>query len=280
MLKLWQGLGYYSRARNLHAAAKTVATEFGGQFPQNYADIRALKGVGDYTAAAIASIAYGLPHAVLDGNVYRVLARVFCIPTPINSSAAKAEFGKLAQELLDPEQPGDYNEALMELGATVCTPRSPLCSRCPVQKHCRAYEEGRQEEFPLKEAARAPRERFFHYLLIRRPNGLYVKRRGGGDVWQGLYDLPLCETASVRAPTPAEWQQATGCAAENIIPLQSLTHILSHQRLRLFFYEAADSREPLTDGIVFADMQELKKLPVPKPIEIFFRDQLNAPKLL
>ena len=160
VLKLWQGLGYYSRARNLHAAARSM----GGVFPRTYEGVRALKGVGDYTAAAICSFAYNMPYAVVDGNVYRVLARVFGIDTPIDSPSGKKEFSALAQELLDKKNSGDYNQAIMDFGATCCTPQSPQCGTCPMKRFCLAYKENLQDVLPVKSQKTKISARYFHYI--------------------------------------------------------------------------------------------------------------------
>lgn len=193
VLKLWEGLGYYTRARNLHAAARHVADELKGVFPTDYAGLRTLKGVGDYTAAAIASFAFRLPHAVVDGNVFRVLARVFGIATPTDSPAGKKEFAALAQALLDPERPGEFNQAIMDFGATHCLPRQPRCGQCPFADHCEALAGGRVAELPAKGKALARKERFFIYLVFRTGKETLIRRRAGKDVWQNLWEFPLVE---------------------------------------------------------------------------------------
>ncbi len=191
VLKLWEGLGYYSRARNLHAAAKSIAQA--GVFPDTYAGIRALKGVGDYTAAAIASFAFNLPHAVLDGNVYRVLARYFGIATPTDTPAAKKQFAALAQELLDPARPGDFNQAIMDFGATCCTPQQPGCAGCPLRSHCLAFQTGKVAGLPVKSKAPDKKKRFFIYLVARFQGDTFVRKRAEKDIWQDLYEFPLLE---------------------------------------------------------------------------------------
>ena len=190
VLKLWQGLGYYSRARNLHAAAQSMH----GKFPPTYAGVRALKGVGDYTAAAICSIAYNMPYAVVDGNVYRVLARVFGIRTPIDSTDGKKQFTALAQALLDKKHPGDYNQAIMDFGAMVCTPQAPQCTVCPLANRCVARKEDLQEKLPIKAQKTKVSTRYFHYIYVEQGKFTWLHQRGPGDVWQNLYELPLVET--------------------------------------------------------------------------------------
>ena len=171
VLKCWQGLGYYSRARNLHAAAKSMD----GVFPSTYEGVRALKGVGDYTAAAICSIAYQMPYAVVDGNVYRVLARVFAISTPIDSPAGKKQFTQLAQKLLDKQRPGDYNQAIMDFGAMVCTPLAPQCEQCPLAGRCQAYALGKVEQLPVKMQKNKISTRYFHYIYVRQGTKTWQK---------------------------------------------------------------------------------------------------------
>ena len=186
VLREWQGLGYYSRARNLHKAARQVV-EMGG-FPQTLEDIKRLKGVGDYTAAAIGSIAFGLPAAVVDGNVYRVLARHYGIATPINTTEGKREFAALAQELLPKNEASAYNQGIMDFGAMQCTPQSPQCMLCPLQETCVALREGRVNELPVKQKTLKVKERRLTYIYIRYKGMTAIHRRGEGDIWQGLYE--------------------------------------------------------------------------------------------
>ena len=194
VMKLWEGLGYYSRARNLHAAAKEIVDQHGGQFPATYPQILALKGIGPYTAAAIASFAYDLPYAVLDGNVFRVLARFAGIATPIDSTAGKKLFAELAQLCLEVEAPGRYNQAIMDFGATHCKPKQALCSSCPFQSHCVAFKEKKVGEWPIKSKVLKRRTRYFHYLKIQTSEAIFIKKREDKDVWQTLWEFPLIET--------------------------------------------------------------------------------------
>ncbi|MDE7344292.1 MAG: A/G-specific adenine glycosylase [Alistipes sp.] len=194
VLKLWQGLGYYSRARNLHAAARTVAERYNGEFPKTYAEVRALPGVGDYTAAAICSAAYGLPCAVLDGNVYRVLSRLFDVELPIDTTAGRKAFAELAQTQLDPAQPGRYNQAIMDFGALQCTPAQPCCDDCPLAERCMARAAGTTAERPVKQGRPKVSDRWFNYLHITCGQRTLLVRREGRDIWQGLYEFPLIET--------------------------------------------------------------------------------------
>ncbi|MGI9531296.1 A/G-specific adenine glycosylase [Lutimonas sp.] len=195
ILKLWQGLGYYSRARNLHSAAKTVVNEYNGTFPNTYKDLLKLKGIGDYTASAIASIAFNQPHAVVDGNVYRVLSRIFGIKTPINESKGIAEFKLLAQNLLDVDDPGTHNQALMEFGAMVCLPQKPKCQTCIFNHRCYAFNESKTDLLPVKIKKLKVRKRYFNYLVVDyKGEATVIRQRLKKDIWQNLYEFPLLET--------------------------------------------------------------------------------------
>ena len=194
VLKLWQGLGYYSRARNLHTAAKMIMSQHGGVFPSIYKDILSLKGVGEYTAAAVGSFAFELPHAVVDGNVFRVLSRLFAISTPIDTTQGKKIFTDLANELLDVNNAGAHNQAMMELGALQCVPVSPNCSVCPLSGICLAFSERKVSSYPVKQGKTKVKERYFNYLDIRIGSSMFLNKRTGNDIWKNLYELPLIET--------------------------------------------------------------------------------------
>lgn len=231
VLKLWQGLGYYSRARNLHAAAKSMK----GIFPNTYEGVRALKGVGDYTAAAICSIAYDMPYAVVDGNVYRVLSRVFGICTPIDSTEGKKQFTALAQDLLDKKNPGDFNQAMMDFGALICTPQSPRCLACPLAKICKARKEGMQEKLPVKAQKTKVTTRYFHYIYVEQGKFTWIHQRGAGDVWQHLYEVPLVESNSEKLP-PTILKKWFG-SAKVIAIGRPVKHVLSHQIIYAYIYK-------------------------------------------
>lgn len=205
VLRMWQGLGYYSRARNIHAAAKQVMELWQGEFPTTYEGIRSLKGIGDYTAAAISSFAFHQPYAVVDGNVYRVLSRYFGIDIPIDTTQGKKYFAALAQQLLPIQQNVDYNQGLMDFGATQCLPASPNCEMCVLNGACVAHNAHRVGDFPIKSRKLKTKERFFVYIKVVTPQGVWLTRRGGNDIWQGLYEYPLIEFD--HTPTMAELLQ-------------------------------------------------------------------------
>ena len=189
VFKMWEGLGYYSRCRNLLATARIISNEFAGVFPKKYEEIIGLKGVGPYTAAAIASFAYNLPYAVVDGNVHRVLARYFGIHTAIDSNAGKIAFNKLADELLDKENPAIYNQAIMDFGATICKPKLPLCTTCVFNKKCAAYKNNEVHLLPKKETKLIKKKRFFYYTIAKFDNKIYVRKRTEKDIWQNLWEF-------------------------------------------------------------------------------------------
>lgn len=250
VLRLWQGLGYYSRARNLHAAARQVMQA--GGFPTDYAGVRALKGIGDYTAAAICSFAYGLPCAVVDGNVYRVLSRYWGIAEPIDTGAGKKQFAALAQRLLPDERSADYNQALMDFGALQCVPHSPCCDACPLAASCQAYGSGMVSELPVKAHRTKVKARYFVYVRVATPAGVWLRRREAGDIWQGLYEYPLLEFD--HHPTFAEVLahpliQPIGARGTWTPLAEGVKHVLSHRVLWTDAYELRfDTPLPLPEG--------------------------------
>jgi A/G-specific adenine glycosylase len=194
VLKYWQGLGYYSRARNLHKAAQQIMFDFGGYFPTNHKDVLLLSGIGDYTAAAICSLAYNQPYAVVDGNVYRVLSRLFGIKTPIDSGKGKREFAELAQNLLSKSEPANHNQAMMEFGALQCVPMSPNCEKCPLEYCCKAFEINEISNLPVKSNKTKTTNRYFNYLFINWEDKTFLQKRSAKDIWQNLYEFPLIES--------------------------------------------------------------------------------------
>ena len=262
VLKAWQGLGYYSRARNLHTAALQVM-ELGG-FPQTFKELKTLKGVGDYTAAAIASIAFGEPVAVVDGNVYRVLSRYYGIETPIDSTEGKKEFQALAQSLLPINEPADYNEAIMDFGATQCTPNSPHCSACPLCETCVAFREQRINELPVKSKKVKQRERHFTYLCIEYEGKIAIHQRGAGDIWQGLWECPQEE--HLTSSEDSAWK------TEAQLLQKGVKHILTHQILLADIYLWQPTRRPqLPSKFIWIEKQDLENYALPRLIEILLK---------
>ena len=195
VLKCWQGLGYYSRARNLHETARCIVQIHGGVFPSTYHELKKLKGVGDYTAAAIASFVFGEPKAVVDGNVIRVLARYYGIKDAFDTNPGKKIFATVAQQQMDTKRPGIYNQAIMDFGATVCIPKNPLCYKCPLSESCWAKKHNKTESLPFRKNKTLVTDRYLNYFLIRSGNDLLIQKRNRADIWKGLYELPLVESA-------------------------------------------------------------------------------------
>lgn len=279
VLLYWQGLGYYSRARNLHAAAKAIA-EMGG-FPVTFAEIRKLKGIGDYTAAAIASFAFGLPHAVVDGNVMRVISRVFGIDAPVDSAAGKKMIAQLAQELLDKVHPDVYNQAIMDFGAMQCVPKSPDCLVCPLQEKCLALAEDRVEALPVKTHKTKVRDRYFHYVFVLAQNQCLLHQRQGNDIWRGLYEFPLIEAGSqldltclMGHPDLLKMRDLLSGTASLELVKCNVRHVLSHQVIHVDFYLLhADSWSSLdSDAFVKVELNALQDYPVSRLIAALTED--------
>ena len=239
VLKYWQGLGYYSRARNLHAAAKSM----NGKFPESYQEVRALKGVGDYTAAAICSIAYNMPYAVVDGNVYRVLSRYCGIDVPIDSTEGKKLFAALADEMLDKSRPAAYNQAIMDFGAIQCTPQSPNCMFCPLADSCSALSKGQVMQLPVKQHRTKTSNRYFNYIYVRMGAHTLIHKRTEDDIWKNLFELPLVETEKDLSEEEfLACPQFHALFAEGEVRmvrtlLRGVKHVLSHRVIYTNFYE-------------------------------------------
>ncbi len=239
VMKHWQGLGYYSRARNLHAAARSM----NGVFPSTYSGVRALKGVGDYTAAAICSFAYGMPYAVVDGNVYRLLARYFGIDIPIDSTQGKKLFAALADETIDKRSPAVYNQAVMEFGAMQCVPQNPDCLGCPLADSCMAYSKGTVSQLPLKQHRTKTTNRYFNYMYVRAGADTFIHKRTGNDIWKNLFELPLIETVDpVSEEAFPGLPEFVALIAEGETPVlrsvcRDVKHVLSHRVIYANFYE-------------------------------------------
>lgn len=238
VLKLWQGLGYYSRARNMLATAKEVMLRFNGTFPKRYADLLSLKGIGEYTAAAVASFAAAEAVPVVDGNVIRVLSRLFAVETEADSVAGKKLFKALASELLHPKRPDLHNQAIMEFGALVCTPKNPSCADCPLSDSCHAFQAGTVSSFPHKKPKKASRNRYFIYTVFSNGKELLIERREDAGIWKGLYQFPLIETASLAAEEeiPAILNDRFKALKYSHVQVsEPVKHVLSHQNLFIRF---------------------------------------------
>lgn len=273
VLKLWQGLGYYSRARNLHATAKMVVNEHQGDFPNTYKGLRALKGVGDYTASAIASICFDLPEPVVDGNVYRVLSRYFGVDLPINSTEGVKYFKTLAREVMDTENIRDYNQGIMEFGAIQCAPKSPNCLDCPLNKSCVALKEDKAAQLPVKLKKNKVRNRYFNYLVyLDSQKRTKLEQRKGKGIWQNLYQFPLLESEEPLSHhelmrMPKQDQGSLNGARVTLFNEEPIVHKLSHQHLHTRFW-IAEVEESLEDGIPWDD---IRQFPVPVLIADFIK---------
>ena len=278
VLKLWQGLGYYSRARNLQFSAKLILSEFGGNFPDNHADILKLKGVGPYTAAAISSFSFGLPFAVLDGNVIRVLSRVFGIQTPFDTTAGKKQFQKLAQELLDKKNPAEYNQAIMEFGALQCVPKSPKCNDCPIVNDCIAFNTNTVSLLPVKSKKLKVKNRYLHFLVVNKNNEVLIGKRNSG-IWQGLYEFPflefdenLNEKSVLKSPL---WINFFKDSVKQISSIsEEYIHKLSHQKIHAKFWEI-DVNSFRSSDFKIVKCNELQKYPVSSLIEKYLNSRIN-----
>ncbi|MBV5283216.1 MAG: A/G-specific adenine glycosylase [Paludibacter sp.] len=281
VLKYWQGLGYYSRARNLHKAARQVMTDFEGVFPIEHADVLKLAGIGDYTAAAICSFAYDQPFAVVDGNVYRVLSRLFGIETPIDSGIGKKEFASLAQELISRSHPGIHNQSIMEFGALQCVPVSPDCLSCPLQPNCRAYELNSVDKLPIKSKKTKVSNRFFNYFFIELGGQTYLQKRVGKDVWQNLFEFPLVEadqllTVEELMETDDFKKLFSRIGEVGIVKISNpMKHVLSHRVIYAQFVtvKISDENAILSERIK-TPISEIDQFAVSRLMELFLEDSV------
>lgn len=279
VLSLWEGLGYYSRARNLHTCAKQVVEEFNGEFPTNFKDLQKLKGIGSYTAAAIASICFNEKVPVVDGNVFRVISRLFGIDTDIHKSSTKRQFFDLLQPEMPNHHSSEFNQAMMEIGALVCKPRNPECGFCPVREYCHAFTTKTQHFYPVNNKKVKIRIRWFHYLILYSSESIAMKKRGSNDIWSEMYDFHLIETDQ---DTEIDWANL-GITVDRIIgPVQ---HILTHQKIGARFYLVSIDRELLLQKIAnnlklsLYSFDEVVNLPKPKLI-VNVLSQLNNSVIL
>ncbi len=268
VMRLWQGLGYYSRARNLHQTAQIIAHNYNGVFPTKYAELLKLKGIGPYTAAAIASFAFNEAVAVVDGNVYRVLARVFGIDQDIASPQGQKYFKEIANQLIDKNQPAQYNQAIMEFGALQCVPVSPKCEDCPLKINCVAANTNQVKTLPVKNKKIKVKSRYLNYFVLRFDNQLVLKERKEQDIWQNLFDFYLIESQNHLIENVEQfddWLNGLSAITTEIKqPAQTFTHILTHQKILASFWEIELSEKPiLPDGYQFYSFSEIEILPKP-----------------
>ncbi len=278
VFKLWEGLGYYTRCKNLIASAQYISKDLKGKFPDTYEGILALKGVGPYTAAAIGSFAFNIPRAVVDGNVFRVLSRFFGIATPIDSIEGKKQFSALAEILLDKKKPAAYNQALMDFGAIICKPQSPLCNECLLKNNCIAFAKKCVNELPVKEKSIVKKTRWFYYIVAEYKGQYYVKKRNSGDIWENLYEFILIENPgalttdnllqSKQAKTVFCQQQPTVTSVSGIYKQQ-----LTHQTIHGQFVRVQAAKPLSLQGFELVNKNEIGHLPFPKFITQFLKDK-------
>ena len=276
VFKLWEGLGYYTRCRNLLATARFIVNEKSGEFPNTYENIKALKGIGPYTAAAISSFAFNLPYAVVDGNVFRLLSRLFGIHKPIDSTDGKKYFSILARDLLDKSQPALYNQAIMDFGAIVCKPVAPLCNSCPLNKNCTAFCNRVVDQLPVKEKKVSVKKRWFYYFLLEHKNEIAIQQRLGRDIWQQLFEFPKLESSNVmnqkNVLADAEKKgmlQQGNFSIVDISPL--LKQQLSHQLITGQFFAIRLFRKPLHQNWIWVKREKLEQFAFPGIINQYFQ---------
>lgn len=277
VFKLWEGLGYYSRCKNIIATAKYISSELNGKFPSAYEEIIRLKGIGSYTASAIASFAYNLPYAVLDGNVFRVLSRFFGVDIPIDSTEGKKHYSELANKLLDKKNPGQYNQAIMDFGAVICLPKQPLCDECPLQQKCIAYLKGLVNILPVRQKKIIRKVRWFYYLIIEFEDKVYTRKRTQKDIWQNLYEFVLIETdrnlSFEKLKKSILFQNIFGSAPYEIITISpTKTWQLTHQIIHGRFLKINVTSPVSIEGYELVTQEELNRLPFPKFISSYLKD--------
>jgi A/G-specific adenine glycosylase len=274
VMRLWQGLGYYSRARNLHSTAKHIAYELNGVFPSTYHDIKLLKGIGPYTAAAIASFVFGERQAVVDGNVIRVLARIYGIDTAFDTTDGKREFAHLAQKLISIDHPGEYNQAIMDFGAQICVPANPKCEACAFAAHCMAYSVNRQDELPVRSKRLVKKERFFYYLVLKNEREIIITKRSGNDIWRGLYELPMIASDKPIRNVKKAIEDLLGKKMNVSSYSKSYTQQLTHQTIQsvFIFVETADIQDIQIKGAMCVALKKLPTFAFPKVVHLFLTE--------
>lgn len=278
VLRLWQGLGYYSRGRNMLKTAQLVQEKYNGVFPVKYDELIKLKGIGEYTAAAISSFSANEARAVVDGNVYRVLARYFGVDEPINSPKGKKMFQQMADGLLNKEQPAAHNQAMMEFGAMLCKPKNPACGICPLRVGCVAFKTNATGYLPVKLKTVKIRKRFFNYMLISDGKKILINKRGEGDIWANMYDLPLIETPELMEAVEVLALPQMNVFGQNIALKENsavIKHVLTHQHLFIRFFVLKDFPEKLQERWFITDVEDLENIALPKAIFIFIKYFFN-----
>ncbi|XOD68013.1 MAG: A/G-specific adenine glycosylase [Flavobacteriales bacterium Tduv] len=274
VMKAWEGLGYYNRARNLHFTAKKIRQQKNGFFPQHYEGLIQLKGIGTYTAAAIASICFKEPVPAIDGNAYRVLSRHFGLYDDISVAKSKKRFMDLGRQIIHQTAPGDFNQAVMELGSTICTRKQAQCQKCPVNDSCFALQNKAVYQLPVKTKKNSVKQRFFYYLFLSSDQGIWIQCRRDADIWKGLYELPLIHSAQFFSPT--EVQKAMYNTFDVLAaPIYQLTHKLTHQNLHIEFWEghAQKNTKEKLEGFELVATDMLDKYPFPRPISLFLKNK-------
>jgi A/G-specific adenine glycosylase len=272
VLLLWQGLGYYSRARNMYSSAKLIAENNNGNFPLTFSELKKLKGVGDYTAAAIASIVYNEAVPVLDGNVYRVLSRYYAIEVPVDIAKNKLLFLKHAENILDRRQPGIFNQAIMELGAIICTPKQPKCAECPIANKCIAFNSRTTELYPVKFKKTVQKYRFFYFFIVRCKDEVLIEKRLGKDIWEELYQFPLLESAErleeTEIATNSFLNEPTHKNLQILAISAEIKHVLSHQIIKArFIHIKTDTLKTFkTNGLIRVKIKEISDYAMPRII--------------
>lgn len=279
VLKVWQGLGYYSRARNMHFTAKYIFNDLENDFPSTYENILKLKGIGSYTAAAISSFAFGLPHAVVDGNVFRVLARYFNDSTPIDSTNGRKLFTEYAHMLLDKKKSADYNQGIMELGALVCKPINPHCKNCPISENCQGLRKGTVDSLPFKQHKIKIKKRYFNYIFSK--DTCFLKKRITKDIWLNLYEFPMFESDRMVETKKLQKQIEKNFDIKiNNTPFYSTKHILTHQHIYVNFWEIIDFSKISPANFIIVGYHQVKDFPMPQLIANFVVDNfINVKEL-
>lgn len=270
VLSAWQGLGYYSRARNLHKAAKIIAEGYKGEFPKDFKSLLQLPGVGTYTASAIASFAFDLPYAVVDGNVYRLLSRYFDIDLPIDSTEGKRYFEELATTLLDKKSPANHNQAMMEMGAIICTPNLPKCDECPLNNSCSGLQNKTLLSLPVKAKKTKVRDRFFHFLVAIQDDKILLQKRTEKDIWQNMYQFPLIEMTESIGFTKENLPDNFELNAQE--PIVEYKHILSHQKIKAQFHKTVFHNSELNNDMIWVSRDDLDDYPLPRLIDRYLSD--------